>query len=155
MPDIVSTLRQTTQWTIIIATVLTRAFYKIPHAGETMKYYGVVTPFWGVQVYVRSALGVPNSKTYLGTCLPHSWSPAWRVLCSQDHWWPQIQRKLPTNTFTKQAESITHPSHIQWPSGWSTVLEIRCSLWSPALIVSGSTRFNFSAVLLGFLIYWV
>ena len=46
-------------------TVLTSAFYQIPLARESMKYCGVATPFKGVRVYARSAMGMPGSETAL------------------------------------------------------------------------------------------
>lgn len=49
----------------IIATDLTKSFYKIPLSRDSMKYCGVVTPFKGVRVYVRSAMGMPGSETVL------------------------------------------------------------------------------------------
>ena len=58
MPDGDSTLRH-------IATDLTSAFYQIPLSQDSMKYCGVATPFKGVGVYVRSAMGMPGSETAL------------------------------------------------------------------------------------------
>ena len=60
-----STLRRIAQWSHIIVTDLTSAFYQIPLAKESMKYCGVATPFEGVRVYVRSAMGMPGSETAL------------------------------------------------------------------------------------------
>nr|XP_022310274.1 uncharacterized protein LOC111115730 isoform X2 [Crassostrea virginica] len=65
MPDVDSTLRQIAQWKYIAITDLTQAFYQIPLAKESMKYCGVVTPFRGVRVYARSAMGMPGSETIL------------------------------------------------------------------------------------------
>ena len=65
LPDVDSTLRLIAQWSHIIVTDLTSAFYQIPLAKESMKYCGVVTPFKGVRVYVRSAMGMPGSETAL------------------------------------------------------------------------------------------
>ena len=65
MPDVDSTLRQLGQWKHIIATDLTSAFYQIPLANVSMRYCGVVTPFRGVRVYTRSAMGMPGSETAL------------------------------------------------------------------------------------------
>lgn len=65
MPDVDSTLRHIAQWSYIIATDLTKAFYQIPLAKESMKYCGVVTPFKGVRVYARTAMGMPGSETAL------------------------------------------------------------------------------------------
>ena len=64
-PDVDSMLRLIAQWKHIIATDLTSAFYQIPLSRDSMKYCGVATLFRGVQVYVRSAMGMPGSKTAL------------------------------------------------------------------------------------------
>ena len=65
MTDVDSTLRQIAQWRHIITTDLTSAFYQIPLARESMKYCGVATPFRGIRVYARSAMGMPGSETAL------------------------------------------------------------------------------------------
>ena len=65
MPDVDSTLRLIAQWKHIVATDLTSAFYQIPLSRDSMKYCGVATPFWGMHVYARSALGMPGSETAL------------------------------------------------------------------------------------------
>lgn len=65
MPDIDSTLRQIAKWKYVITTDLTNAFYQIPLSHDSMKYCGVATPFKGVRVYVRSAMGMPGSETSL------------------------------------------------------------------------------------------
>ena len=65
MPDVDSTLRLIAQWKHIIATDLTSAFYQIPLSHGSMKYCGVATPFRGVRVYARSAMGMPGSETAL------------------------------------------------------------------------------------------
>ena len=65
IPDVDSTLRQIGQWEYIIATDLTNAFYQIPLPRDSIKYCGVATPFKGVRVYVRSAMGMPGSETAL------------------------------------------------------------------------------------------
>ena len=65
MPDVDSTLRLIVQWKHIIATDLTSAFYQIPLSRGSIKYCGVATPFQGVRVYARSAMGMPGSETAL------------------------------------------------------------------------------------------
>lgn len=65
MPELDSTLRQLAQWRHIITTDLTSAFYQTPLARESTKYCGVATPFRGVRVYTRSAMGIPGSETAL------------------------------------------------------------------------------------------
>ena len=65
MPDVDSTLRTIARWKHIITTDLTKAFYQIPLSNKSMKYCGVVTPFRGVRVYARCAMGMPGSETAL------------------------------------------------------------------------------------------
>ena len=65
LPDVDSTLRQIARWKFLIKTDLTKSFYQIPLDHDSMKYCGVVTPFRGVRVYVRSAMGMPGSETAL------------------------------------------------------------------------------------------
>ena len=65
MPDVDSTLRQIGQWKYIIVTDLSKAFYQIPLSKDSMKYCGAATPFKGVRVYVRTAMGMPGSETAL------------------------------------------------------------------------------------------
>jgi len=65
MPDVDTTLRTIGQWKYIIKSDLTNAFYQIPLAKESMKYTGVATPFRGVRVYTRCAMGMPGSETAL------------------------------------------------------------------------------------------
>lgn len=65
MPDVDSTLRTIAQWKYIIQSDLTSAFYQIPLSKDSMKYCGVATPFRGVRVYTRCAMGMPGSETAL------------------------------------------------------------------------------------------
>ena len=65
LPDVNSTLRSIARWKYIIKSDLTSAFYQIPLSTESMKYCGVVTPFKGVRVYSRCAMGIPGSETAL------------------------------------------------------------------------------------------
>ena len=65
MPDVDSNLRLIVQWKHVIVTDLTSKFYQIPFSHDSLKYCGVATPFWGVQVYARSAMGMPGSKMAL------------------------------------------------------------------------------------------
>jgi hypothetical protein len=65
MPDVDSTLRKIAQWKYIIVSDLTSAFYQIPLSKSSMKYCGVATPFRGVRVYTKSAMGMPGSETAL------------------------------------------------------------------------------------------
>lgn len=65
MPDVDSTLRNIAQWKYIIQSDLTSAFYQIPLSKSSTKYCGVATPFRGVRVYRRCAMGMPGSETAL------------------------------------------------------------------------------------------
>ena len=65
MPDVDSTLRTIAGWTYVIVTDLTSAFYQIPLSQDSMKYCGVATPFKGIRVYQRAAMGMPGSETAL------------------------------------------------------------------------------------------
>ena len=65
MPNVDAILRQVAQWKYIIVTDLTSAFYQIPLSRQSMKYCGISTPFKGVRVYTRSAMGMPGSETAL------------------------------------------------------------------------------------------
>ena len=65
MPDVDSTLRIIAPWRYMIKTDLTHAFYQIPLSKSSLKYCGVATPFRGIRVYTRSAMGVPGSETAL------------------------------------------------------------------------------------------
>ena len=65
MPDVDSTLRTIARWKYIVVTDLSNAFYQIPLESSSMKYCGVATPFRGVRVYTRCAMGMPGSETAL------------------------------------------------------------------------------------------
>ena len=65
MPDVDSTLRTIAPWRYMIKTDLTRAFYQNPLSKSSLKYCGVATPFRGIRVYTRSAMGMPGSETAL------------------------------------------------------------------------------------------
>ena len=65
MPDVDSTLRSIACWKYIVVSDLTSAFYQIPLANDSRKYCGVGTPFCGVRVYTRCAMGMPGSEMAL------------------------------------------------------------------------------------------
>jgi hypothetical protein len=65
MPNVDAIMRQISSWKYIITTDLTMAFYQIPLSKQSMKYCGVATPFRGVRVYRRCAMGMPGSETAL------------------------------------------------------------------------------------------
>ena len=65
MPGVNTTLQSIGQWKFIVKTDLTQAYYQIPLDRKSMQYCGIVTPFKGVRVYTRSAMGMPGSETAL------------------------------------------------------------------------------------------
>ena len=65
MPDTNTVLRQIGNWTYIIKTDLTSAYWQLPLKKESMKYCGVATPFKGIRVYSRGAMGMPGTETAL------------------------------------------------------------------------------------------
>lgn len=65
MPDVNSILRSIGHWKYIISTDLSAAFYQIHLNRASMKYCGVATPFKGIRVYTRCAMGMPGSETAL------------------------------------------------------------------------------------------
>lgn len=65
MPDVESTLRTIAQWNYIICTDMSMAYFQIPLSKDSMKYCGVATPFRGVRIYTRSAMGMPGSEAAL------------------------------------------------------------------------------------------
>ena len=65
MPSVDNTVRLIGQWKYLIKSDLSKAFYQIPLSQESMKYCGVATPFRGVRVYARCAMGMPGSETAL------------------------------------------------------------------------------------------
>ena len=65
MPNVESTLRQIGQWRYIIKSDLAKAYFQIPLCSNSQKYCGVVTPFRGMRVYQRSAMGMPGSESVL------------------------------------------------------------------------------------------
>ena len=65
MPNVDSVLRAIGQWQYVIITDLLKYFYQIPLAASSMKYCGVATPYKGIRVYTRSAMGMPGSETCL------------------------------------------------------------------------------------------
>ena len=65
MPNVDSVLREIGKWKFMVITDLLKSFYQIPLANSSMKYCGVTTPFKGIRVYTRSAMGMPGSETCL------------------------------------------------------------------------------------------
>ena len=65
MPNVNSTLRTIAPLLYLIKTDLAQAFYQIPLSQSSLKYCGVATPFQGIRVYTRPAMGMPGSETAL------------------------------------------------------------------------------------------
>ena len=63
MPNVDGVLREIGKWKYIVIADLLKSFYQIPLANLSMKYCGVATPFKGIRVYTRSAMGMPRSKS--------------------------------------------------------------------------------------------
>ena len=65
MPDVDATLRQIARWKYVITTDLLKAYYQIPLSKDSMKFCGIATPYKGIRVYKRCAMGMPGSETAL------------------------------------------------------------------------------------------
>ena len=65
MPNVDNVLRDLARWQYIIISDLHHAFYQVPLAHSSMKYCGVATPYKGIRIYTRSAMGMPGSETCL------------------------------------------------------------------------------------------
>ena len=65
MPDTKSVLRSIGKSKYIITSDLTSAFHQIHLLQSSLKYCGIVTPFRGICVYTRCAMGMPGSETTL------------------------------------------------------------------------------------------
>ena len=64
-PSADSILRNFGRWKYIIKTDLKKAYFQIPLHPDSRKYCAVVTPFKGVRVYCRAAMGMPGSESAL------------------------------------------------------------------------------------------
>ena len=60
-----SVLQALAQWKYIIKTDMTKQFYQLPMKHSSIKYLGVMTPFKGMRVYTRAAMGMPGSTEFL------------------------------------------------------------------------------------------
>jgi len=58
-------LRRLSSWKFIIKTDLKKSFFQIPLDKSSIPYLGTVTPYKGLRVYLRSAMGMPGSSEYL------------------------------------------------------------------------------------------
>lgn len=53
------------QWTYVIKSDMTSQFFQLPMSFESIKYLGTATPFKGIRVYTRAAMGMPGSTEHL------------------------------------------------------------------------------------------
>ena len=53
------------RWTYIIKSDMSEQFFQLPLCKKSMPYTGVITPYKGVRVYARAAMGMPGSTEYL------------------------------------------------------------------------------------------
>ena len=60
-----SVLRFLARWKFIIKTDMTKQFFQMLLQKRSMKYAGIITPYKGVRVYTRAAMGMPGSTEYL------------------------------------------------------------------------------------------
>ena len=58
-------LRRLSSWKYIIKTDLKKSFFQIPLDKSLIPYLGTVTPYKGLRVYLRSAMGMPGSSEFL------------------------------------------------------------------------------------------
>ncbi|XP_035686925.1 uncharacterized protein LOC118423072 [Branchiostoma floridae] len=65
LPNVNMVMRQIACWKYIIVSDLTSAYHQIPLHPNSRKYCGIVTPYKGIRVYCRSAMGMPGSETAL------------------------------------------------------------------------------------------
>ena len=65
MPNVENTLRTIGRWKYVIKTDLKQAYFQIPLSQESKKYAGTASPFKGVRVFDRAAMGLPGSETAL------------------------------------------------------------------------------------------
>ena len=65
LPSVDQTLRTLGNWKWIVKTDLSSAYWQMPLCKDSMKYCGIVTPFRGIRVYARGAMGMPGTETAL------------------------------------------------------------------------------------------
>ena len=58
-------LRRLSAYKYIVKTDLTKSFFQIPLTKESIPYLGTVTPYKGIRVYLRSAMGQPGASEHL------------------------------------------------------------------------------------------
>ncbi len=58
-------LRFLAKYKYIIKSDMTKQFFQLPMRKNSMKYLGVLTPYKGLRVYTRAAMGMPGSTEHL------------------------------------------------------------------------------------------
>ena len=53
------------QWRFILKSDMSSQFFQLPMCKDSLKYLGVVTPYKGIMVYTRAAMGMPGSTECL------------------------------------------------------------------------------------------
>lgn len=65
MSNVNDVIRTIGNWKYIIKSDLTHAYWQMKLSKASMKFCGIVTPFKGVRVYTRGAMGMPGTETAL------------------------------------------------------------------------------------------
>ena len=65
MTDSNEVLRTIAKFKYLVKTDLVSAYWQMNLAQESMKYCGIATPFRGIRVYARGAMGMPGTETAL------------------------------------------------------------------------------------------
>ena len=65
MSDVNTVLRNIAEYEEVIISDLTSAYWQMELSKDSMKFCGVATPFKGVRVYGRGAMGMPGTETAL------------------------------------------------------------------------------------------
>ena len=128
MPSVDGVLQDISRWRYLIVTDLKHAFYQIPLSKSSMKYCGVCTPYKGIRVYTRAAMGMPGSET----CLEELMS---RVLGSyiQQGWVTKIADDLYVGGNTPE-ELLEH-----WTSILQSMHDNHLCLNAPKTIITPKT----------------
>ena len=58
-------LRRLSSFKYLVKSDLTKSFFQIPVTKDSMQYLGTVTPYKGIRVYTRTAMGMPGSSEHL------------------------------------------------------------------------------------------
>ena len=58
-------LRFLAGWRFVIKTDMTKQFFQLAVRKSSMRYLGVATPYKGIRVYTRAAMGMPGSTEFL------------------------------------------------------------------------------------------